>query len=410
MLKHLIPLFKEKVDKLIADVHENDSGQNIDMLDVLYVCTLDMVVDSTTGVSIDTKSQQTKDYLKSVLIGADLIATRMIKVWLHLECLYRMSSLYDFEKKSYKIIKAYLGKIIMSRKEIYDRVEGTTEQLADIDELVDGQPKTVINQLLRNWQNGTIEYKDVFDELDVLIYTGSDTSTHLAAYTLLMLAMHPDIQERVIKELKSVFISRDIPVDYDSIKQLTYLETVIKETLRLFPVIPYIGRWSGEDIKLSEWMQLVAGIIRFNSLSLQRPLLFPRARWSLCPSRRCQEILRYGGQMRKSLTRTTSCPSELTNCINTSTFRSRLDPGGYYFHLIAKVPLNITASFSYRNCIGKTYAQLSVRTIVSQILINFVPETSLTMKDIKMVLNITLRITNPNLVRLRKRTDFWEDD
>lgn len=223
------------------------------MLDVLYVCTLDMIVDATTGVSIDTKSQQTKDYLKSVMIGADLIATRMIKVWLHLELFYRMSYLYDFEKKAYKVIKAYLGKIIMSRKEIFDRVVGQTEQSTDIDELVDGQPKTVINQLLRNWQNGTIEYKDVFDELDVLIYTGSDTSTHLAAYTLLMLAMYPEVQERVIKELKSVFISRDIPVDYDSIKQLTYLEIVIKETLRLFPVIPYIGRWSGEDVKLSKW-------------------------------------------------------------------------------------------------------------------------------------------------------------
>ena len=61
-----------------------------------------------------------------------------------------------------------------------------------------------------------------------------------------------------------------------------------------------------------------------------------------------------------------------------------------------------------RNCIGKTYAQLAVRTIVSQLLINFIPETSLQMKDIKMVLNITLRITNPDLVRLKKRTDFWD--
>lgn len=254
VLKHLIPLFKEKVDKLITEINENDSGQSIDMLDVLYVVTLDMIVDSTTGVSIDTKSPQTKEYLKAVLIGADLIATRMIKVWLHLEWAYRMSSLYDFEKKAYKLIKEYLGKIILSRKEIFDRVEGDkAKEQTDIDELVDGQPKTVINQLLRNWANGTIEYKDVFDELDVLIYTGSDTSTHLAAYTLLMLAMHPEVQEKVIKELKSVFVSRDIPVDYESLKQLSYLETVIKETLRLFPVIPYIGRWSGEDIKLSKF-------------------------------------------------------------------------------------------------------------------------------------------------------------
>lgn len=183
----------------------------------------------------------------------------MIKVWLHIEWAYRLSSLYDFEKKSYKIIKEYLGKIILSRKEIFDRVEGGKDKSTDedqreetnIEELVDGQPKTVINQLLKNWASGVLDYKDVFDELDVLIYTGSDTSTHLAAYTLLMLAMHPEIQKRVIEELKTVFVSRDIPVDYDSIKQLTYLETVIKETLRLFPVIPYIGRWSNADIKLS---------------------------------------------------------------------------------------------------------------------------------------------------------------
>lgn len=186
----------------------------------------------------------------------------MIKVWLHMEWAYKLSYLYDFERKAYKIIREFLGKIIQSRKEIFDQIEQDRKELLDgaeegrsngnVEELVDGQPKIIINQLIRNWANGVIEYKDVFDELDVLIYTGADTSTHLAAYTLVMLAMHPQIQERVIQELKSVFVSRDVPVDYDSIKQLTYLETVIKETLRLFPVIPYIGRWASEDVKLSK--------------------------------------------------------------------------------------------------------------------------------------------------------------
>lgn len=213
-------------------------------------------------MSIDTKSQQVKEYLRSVNVGADLVATRMIKVWLHPEWTYKLSSLYDFEKKAYKIIRQFLGQIIQSRKEVFDQIEqdrkestgggGGGNSNGNIDELVDGQPKIIINQLLRNWANGVIEYKDVFDELDVLIYTGADTSTHLAAYTLVMLAMHPEVQQRVIEELKSVFVSRDVPVDYDSIKKLTYLETVIKETLRLFPVIPYIGRWAGEDVQLSK--------------------------------------------------------------------------------------------------------------------------------------------------------------
>lgn len=224
----------------------------------------------------------------------------MIKVWLHPEWTYKLSSLYDFEKKAYKIIRQFLGQIIQSRKEVFDQIEqdrkestgggGGGNSNGNIDELVDGQPKIIINQLLRNWANGVIEYKDVFDELDVLIYTGADTSTHLAAYTLVMLAMHPEVQQRVIEELKSVFVSRDVPVDYDSIKKLTYLETVIKETLRLFPVIPYIGRWAGEDVQLSKleyYFPIKGKMCRSKkaglngNLSLQKHSQFPKAPWSL---------------------------------------------------------------------------------------------------------------------------------
>ena len=48
VLKHLIPLFKEKVDKLISEINERDHEKEIDMLNV-----------SATGVEIDTKSQET---------------------------------------------------------------------------------------------------------------------------------------------------------------------------------------------------------------------------------------------------------------------------------------------------------------------------------------------------------------
>lgn len=71
------------------------------------------------------------------------------------------------------------------------------------------------------------------------------------AFTILMLAINQDIQNKVVTELHSVFQGKDDYVDYDSISKLNYMEMVIKETLRLFPVGPITGRYCTVDTKLS---------------------------------------------------------------------------------------------------------------------------------------------------------------
>lgn len=67
---------------------------------------------------------------------------------------------------------------------------------------------------------------------------------------LLMLAMHQDIQEKVMQEFNSVFSSADEEIDNINFKKLEYFDLVIKETMRLFPIAPFIGRMMTEDMKL----------------------------------------------------------------------------------------------------------------------------------------------------------------
>lgn len=66
-----------------------------------------------------------------------------------------------------------------------------------------------------------------------------------------MLAIHQDIQDRILLELEEVVstINKD-QIDCDILSRMTYTEMVVNETLRLFPVTPFILRHTTKDEKL----------------------------------------------------------------------------------------------------------------------------------------------------------------
>ena len=69
-----------------------------------------------------------------------------------------------------------------------------------------------------------------------------------------MLAMHKEIQEKVVRELHEVYSSVEDPIDYDILNKLPYLEMVIKETLRLFPISAFTLRTSREDFEMENYV------------------------------------------------------------------------------------------------------------------------------------------------------------
>lgn len=71
------------------------------------------------------------------------------------------------------------------------------------------------------------------------------------SYIILLVAMHPNVQERIFQELRTVFASQDEDMTYEHMQQLPYLDQVIKEVLRLYPVGPFMVRRTTADVQLS---------------------------------------------------------------------------------------------------------------------------------------------------------------
>ena len=65
-----------------------------------------------------------------------------------------------------------------------------------------------------------------------------------------MLAIHQDVQDKVLEEIRLLFDTKDEEVDQEKLNQMPYTEMVLKETMRLFPVLALTARTATSDVQL----------------------------------------------------------------------------------------------------------------------------------------------------------------
>ncbi|KAJ1521199.1 hypothetical protein ONE63_002889 [Megalurothrips usitatus] len=89
--------------------------------------------------------------------------------------------------------------------------------------------------------NKTIPDQHIKDE--IVIFTGAAIETTVAAlgWTIKTLSLRPDIQERILQEVREVVGDAEA-VTPEHVSRLEYTERVIKESLRLTPAVPITGR------------------------------------------------------------------------------------------------------------------------------------------------------------------------
>ncbi|KAG6898697.1 hypothetical protein C0993_005050 [Termitomyces sp. T159_Od127] len=90
--------------------------------------------------------------------------------------------------------------------------------------------------------------EELTGQMTVLIFGAQDTTSSALSRILYLLSIHPDIQERVRDEVREKLRQQraegDLSgrLDYDSVMALPILDAVIKETLRLYPPVPFVRR------------------------------------------------------------------------------------------------------------------------------------------------------------------------
>ena len=94
---------------------------------------------------------------------------------------------------------------------------------------------------------------EIRNEADTFMFEGHDTTTSGMSWTLYCLAKHPEHQEKVREEVRSVLMGREW-LEYDDLKELKYTQWCIKEAMRLYPPVFHVFREASEDLELAGYV------------------------------------------------------------------------------------------------------------------------------------------------------------
>uniref|UniRef100_A0A3P9A167 Cytochrome P450, family 27, subfamily A, polypeptide 7 n=1 Tax=Esox lucius TaxID=8010 RepID=A0A3P9A167_ESOLU len=133
-----------------------------------------------------------------------------------------------------RYISGWEGIFKFARKMIDMKME-VIQRRVDTDQEVEGEYLTYL------LSNTKMTSKDVYGSVAELLLAGVDTTSNTMMWTMYLLSRDPAVQETLYQEVSRCVPGDKIPSAQD-VNQMPYLKAVIREALRMYPVVPVNAR------------------------------------------------------------------------------------------------------------------------------------------------------------------------
>lgn len=262
-IREMVPVFYSVTHRLRDSIAKKVSNgpQEIDMVSWMGRTTLELIGQSGFGYSFDTLAENvTPNPYSAAMKSLGSAAMKMVFVQ---EYLYYVTKIGSPQFRRF-IIDVLPWKAIHDARDIVDTMHKTSleifeskkKALLDGDDVVArqiGQGKDIMSMLMRANMDASEEDKLDEDELiaqiTALTFAAVDTTSSALSRSLHLLAQHPEIQEKLRREITEARAENgDLP--YDELISLPFLEAIVRETLRLYPPVSFLTRTTRQDIIL----------------------------------------------------------------------------------------------------------------------------------------------------------------
>ena len=93
----------------------------------------------------------------------------------------------------------------------------------------------------------TLTNNEILANAILFLLAGSETTATTLGWVSYFLALNPDVQERLIQELDTVLDKHNGEITYEAVNEMSYMDMVINETLRMCPAALRLDRVCNKD-------------------------------------------------------------------------------------------------------------------------------------------------------------------
>lgn len=360
ILEQFVEVFEANGKILIQKLRESAVDKDsVNIYTYATNCTLDIISESAMGVSVKSQEGNNGDYVTSVQDMCRIILTRAFSPITRNDYIFKLTPRYKDYQRHLKVLHNFTNNVIQNR------INELNKQTLQVTPDEDGKKRKLafLDLLL----NATIDGKplskeDIREEVDTFMFEGHDTTSFAISMTLYLLANHPEIQTLARNEQKELFgTDKDRQVTLQDLNDMKYLDLVIKESLRLYPSVPGIGRQVTEDIDYHGNVIPKGAIVNLLIYGINRDPDYHENPDEFIPDR-------------------------------------HLSSNGKFYS-------NIPFSAGPRNCIGQKFATLEMKSTISKVIRNF--ELFPTNPVHKPILAMEAVFTPTNGVNIRLKNHQW---
>ncbi|GMT13202.1 hypothetical protein PFISCL1PPCAC_4499, partial [Pristionchus fissidentatus] len=229
-----------------------DTNREVDIFPYVKRCAIDVICETAMGTHLDSQTGGSMEYVNAVARLSDIIWSYQRFPHLWVRPIWYASGLgFEFDRLV-KLTNNFTRKVIAERRSIL-REEGVlTEEEHELTEAEIKQRKPCFLDLLLLMQRANaLTDEDIREEVDTFMFEGHDTTSSSMGFVIWMLGQYPDEQARLHAEQDAIFEGSDRAPEEADVKRMVHLERCIKETLRLAPSVPFVGRELQHDVELA---------------------------------------------------------------------------------------------------------------------------------------------------------------
>lgn len=161
------------------------------------------------------------------------ISLLTITIFRPLQVFLPKAKYYEGLKTINSFVDPFITRTLALGRRSFEEMEGSEEE----------------NNFLEGLATFTQDPKVIRDQLIFVLLAARDTTAATLARTLYELSGHPEVVQRLREEILAQVGTASAPT-YADLKNMRYLQAILKETLRLYPAIPFNMRVALSDTTL----------------------------------------------------------------------------------------------------------------------------------------------------------------